>query len=719
MRPRLLASLIVIVVALLAASCGRRAAIDTKAPIILISIDTLRSDHLPAYGYTKVETPALDAFRKDAILYERAYSEAPLTLVSHASVFTGELPADHGIRDNLGYDLNPKSKTIAEILKSKGYATGGAVSAVVLRGETGIKRGFDFWNDDIDMDLSSLSISRSQRSGDDTRAIAEKWIGEHKEKPFFFFFHIYEPHSPYEPVEPFLSRYGKTYDGEVATADSIIGKFFDYLKDQGIYDRATIILMSDHGEGLHDHGEDEHGILLYREDIQVPLMLKLPHEAKHGATVKTPVELVDIFPTIAGAFGVQGKTEGRSLLDALNGKVPDDRPLYSETYYPRLHFGWNDLHSIVSGANHYIHGPKPELYDLASDPAERQNVLMDRRRVYVALREKIQPYIHAAAAPSAVDDEQKQQLIALGYVGSTVTTNPNDVLPDPKENILKANDIGAAFRAYANGKYEDADRITATLVRDNPNMLDMLSLRASVLEKLNRTAEAIDTAKQALRLSPSSSNLAMMVARLSLDAGRLDDAEQHARLILKDLPTEGHHLLAEVALARKDYPKARAEAKLALGEKRNRPASILLLGRIEQTAGNLDEAVKDFKEAAALVESRHAHPLPRLNYMLGDTLARLGRTDEAESAFETEIKLFPTDPSAYRNLILLYAAEGKNQQATNLIFSLEKASPTPPSYIAIAETLKIIGDHNGCRFWATRGLQHFPSDQQLQTLARS
>jgi predicted AlkP superfamily pyrophosphatase or phosphodiesterase len=206
-RSFFLRTAIVLGAALLAACHGSQT-IDPRAPIIIISIDTLRSDHLPAYGYTKVQTPAIDRFRSDAILFEHAYSHCPLTLVSHASVFTGLLPADHGIRDNLGYDLNPKVKTLAELLKSKGYATGGAVSAVVLRGETGIKRGFDFWEDSIDIDPTFLSIGRAQRSGEATRALAQTWIGQHDHgsQPFFFFFHIYEPHTPYEPAEPFRSR---------------------------------------------------------------------------------------------------------------------------------------------------------------------------------------------------------------------------------------------------------------------------------------------------------------------------------------------------------------------------------------------------------------------------------------------------------------------------------------------------------------------------------
>ena len=700
------------------AACRGRGAVDPKAPIIIISIDTLRSDHLPAYGYGKIETPNIDAFRNDAILFQRAYSQCPLTLVSHASLFTGALPADHGIRDNLGYKLDPKIRTLAEVMKANGYATGGAVSAVVLRGDTGIKRGFDFWDDDIDVDVTAISIARSQRSGEATRASAEKWIGQHKAQPFFFFLHLYEPHTPYEPPEPFRTKYGMTYDGEIATADSIVGKFLDDLRSEGLYDRATIVLLSDHGEGLREHGEDEHGILLYREAIQVPLMLKLPHSARHGASVATPVQLIDVFPTIAAAFHVAPRPGTQSLLDAADGKVKDDRAIYSETYYPRLHFGWNDLHSLVSGANHYIHARKPELYDLAADPGEKTNVVADRRRVYVALRQAIEPFIHAAAAPSPVDDEQKQQLAALGYVGSTAVTNPNQKLPDPNENIGKINEIGSAYRAFVQGDYNAADRVTAALLRENPEMVDIWALRAKTLGKLDRYPEAIDCAKEALRRSPEVTALAAMVATLALDGGRLDDAQQHAQLLLKETPYEAHQMLANIWVAKKNYAKAREEANLAAQIHPDRANTTLLFGRVDMEEGKLDQALKEIDQAAAMLAARHSKPLPKLNFYRGDVLARMGRAEEAEEALRAEIAAFPDDPAAYKNLILLYVVEGKNDLATQLIFGLEKAAPTPPSYIAISETLKTVGDKNGSRFWAARGLQHFPRDTKLQSLLR-
>ena len=697
-----------LLVLLLAGACGRKAAITPGQPVILISIDTLRSDHLPAYGYAQIATPAIDKFRADSILFERAYSNCPLTLVSHASIFTGLLPAEHGIRDNLGYTLNPNVKTIAELMKSKGYATGAAVSAIVLRGETQIKRGFGFWDDDIQLDPNFLSMGRAQRRGDETRKIAEKWIGEHASQPFFFFFHIYEPHSPYEP----------TYDADVVTADAIIGRFLSFLREQGIYDRATIILLSDHGEGLGDHGEDEHGIFLYRETLQVPLMLKFPHSAQAGKSVATPVELLDVFPTIAEAFGFHEKSEGTSLLATFDGKAPVGRKLYSETYYPRFHFGWSDLHSLISGVDHYIQAPKPELYDLGRDPAEKQNVLRENRRAYVALREAIAPFIKGAEAPKAIDPEQAKQLAALGYVGSTASTATDVVLPDPKDHIASEGKIKQAFLAFQQHRYEDTTKACVALLRENPKMTDIWGIYAHALAKLGQYDESIAAAKEGLKLDPTNTTLAIMVANVALEQNRLDDAEKHARLIEKDLPNEARNVLGQVYLLRKDYARAAQEANDALAGGRDRPFALMLLGRVAMEQGRLDDALRDYDQADAIDKEKGRQPIPRLNYFRGDALARMGRGDEAEAAFRKEIELYPTDPQPYKNLLLLYAVEGRTDLATQLIFSLEKAAPTPPSYAAISETLKTIGDHNGARFWAARGLQRFPADRHLQALLR-
>ncbi|MFI5197300.1 MAG: sulfatase, partial [Thermoanaerobaculia bacterium] len=352
----------VVALTLFAAGCHGTPPRETfpGAPIVLISVDTLRSDHLPAYGYAGVETPAFDALRKDSILYERAWSHVPLTLPSHASILTGREPSGHGIHDNLGYHLKADVPTLAELLKKLGYETGGAISCFVLKGESGISRGFDFYDDAVEPAEGQAALGRVQRAGPETEAHLEAWLAARPAAgKFFAFLHLYEPHTPYEPPEPYKTRYAaQPYDGEIAQADAIVGKFLAFLKARGLYDKALIVFLSDHGEGLGDHGESEHGMFLYREVLQVPLFVKLPGGRRGGETVAAPAALSDVFTTLAEAAGVPAfaRPEGtRSLLDAPGAPA---RRILSETFFPRIHFGWSGLTSLFDGRWHYIEAPK-------------------------------------------------------------------------------------------------------------------------------------------------------------------------------------------------------------------------------------------------------------------------------------------------------------------------------------------------------------------------
>ena len=716
------ASIGLVVSSLLAlSSCGGEKslpAVSRETPVIIISIDTLRADHLPAYGYRGVETPAIDALRDDGILYRNAYSHIPLTLPSHATMLTGRYPADIGLRDNIGFKLDEKVATLPELLKKNGFATGAAVSAFVMRSESGLGRGFDFYEDDIEANAPNQMMGRIQRDGSLTVAAAKEWMSK-QNGPFFFMLHLYEPHSPYTPPEPFKSRYPNAYDGEIAHVDQLVGETLQFLRDKGIYDDSLIILVSDHGEGLGDHGEEEHGIFLYREAIHVPLIVKLPRSAKKGAEVTAPVQLADLFPTIARQTGTafEEKTlRGKSLLSFIDAK-PEHRDIYSETLYPRFHFGWSDLHSLINNDHHYIEAPRPELFELASDPQEKNNRLTELRRPYVAMRARIKPLVMRTAAPAPADPEEVSKLAALGYIGSTVSTDDDEQLPDPKDKVETAALIKKGFKAYVEKRREEAIAIFETLLRENPKMLDIWDAKARTLAELGRKQEAIEAAKTALRISPTTAHLAIMIANLSLDRGKLEEAQSHAELAVKSEPEQAHEILARIALARGDIGTAEREANLALAGKRDRAVALMTLGRIEIRRGNYQAALVRFDEAERVVKEGKKSAISMLNFNRGDALARMGREAEAEGAFREEIRLFPEGPQAYQNLILLLVAQGRTDEATKLVFDLIQSAPTPPSYVAVAETLKTIGDSRGSRFWVRKGLEKFPQDPTLRRLA--
>ena len=689
-------------------------------PIVLISIDTLRSDHLPAYGYKGVATPNIDALRADSILYQRAYSHVPLTLPSHVSILTGMLPADSGVHDNVGFRLSDSVPTLQELLKKNGYATGGAVSAFVLRKETGIARGFDFYDDEVEPLGPDKTIGRVQRDGTETLHALEKWLDGQSGKPFFAFLHLYEPHTPYTPPEPYFSRYPNHYDGEIAYADAIVGEFIDDLKQKNVYDKSLVILLSDHGEGLNDHGEEEHGIFVYREALQVPLLVKLPNEGKGGATVTTPVELVDVFPTILDRTATPaprtGHRVGQSLLTFLNGGP--QRQIYSESYYARFHFGWSDLHSLIDGNDHFIRAPQPELYDLAGDPAEKHNAIEQNRRAYVRLRQAIEPYVREASAPTNIDAEEAAKLAALGYVGSTVATKPGQVLPDPKTTTETYRQIRTAFTWYGNDKEEDALRLTNQLLASNSQMTDLWDLKFKILEKMGREREAVEAAKEGLRNVSTQTELLLDVATGAIQIGDLDTAQKHAEIVVKTQPAKAHEILARVFAARGDRERATAEAKLALQSSNDPTGPLIQLAEADKERGNFEGALQYLNRAVEKETLRTISSHQGLHLARGDVLARLGRNDEAEKDFRVEIAQFPKSAGAYSSLILLLATERRLDEATKLVFDLIKASPAPHSYVTVSETLKAIGDDRGALYWAYQGLQKYPNDSELHGLSR-
>ncbi len=411
-----------------------------RGPVVIICIDTLRADRLPAYGYAKVRTPAIEALRADGVLFEQAWAHSPQTLPSHASILTGRLPFEHGVRDNLGFTLKSSEVTLAEMLKRQGYVTGGFVSAYVMRAETGIGRGFETYDARLPASSPEVAIGEVQRDGAETVAAAAAWLAGQPSSKLFVFLHLYEPHTPYAPPQRF--RQYEPYDGEVAYSDELVGRFVSALKRQGLYDPALIVLLSDHGEGLGDHGEQEHGLFLYRETTHVPLIVKLPGQRESGRRVGAPVQHIDLVPTVLDLMGAARPEglRGRALTPLFSGEAIPEQGIYAEALYSRFHFAWSELYALTDSRYRFIRAPRDELYDIQEDQAERRNVATGRESTRVAMRQALEKLMAGAKIdePGQATAEDRERLKALGYVGSqpTVGTQPGvDSLPDPKDQV--------------------------------------------------------------------------------------------------------------------------------------------------------------------------------------------------------------------------------------------------------------------------------------------
>lgn len=689
-------------VALLAGTaCSRSretpsAADSAAAPVIIISIDTLRADHLAAYGYDKGQTPAIDAFRRDSILFGNAYSHCPMTLPSHVSLLTGRLPFEHGVRNNLGYPLDTtKVPTLPAALKAKGYATGAAVSAYVLRGSAGLGPAFDWYDDEL-ATRANASVGELARPGNVTVARSIQWIDSQAERPFFFLLHLFEPHVPYDPPEPFRSKLASAYDGEIATADSFVGIFIEHLKQRGIYDRAIVILLSDHGEGLGDHGEDEHGIFLYRETIHVPLLIKLPKQTRAGERIDAPVQLADIFPTITSLTGASLPKEVKGI--SIVQGVSANRSIYSETLMPRLHFGWSELRSLIDQQHHYIEAPRPELYDIVADPSEGKNVLDEQRRIYASMRKALEPMNAVVAAPGAISAEEAAKLAALGYVG-TVREATGD-LPDPKDRIGDLARMKEASRLERSGDIPAALSLYRKLLSENPRFTDAWLRLAILDENRGQLEAAIDAYKKAIESAPSlAPGFALSIGALHLRLRNYDQAAEHGRLALVRSPGGAHLLLGRIAMARGDLGTAETEARAAMTDSVRRRDGSVLLAKVFGAKGSLNEALQLADGVRNEVNSSGLGPVQELENVRGDLLARMERASDAEAAFREAIRQFPDDSEAYTRLALLLVTQGRGREAEGVLESLVRRKPTKATALLAAATWDVVEDRGAAARW--------------------
>lgn len=701
--------------------CRRDAGLVFRgAPIVIISVDTLRADHLPAYGYKAVETPNLDAFRKDAVLFENAYSHVPLTLPSHAAIFTGLLPPQNGVRDNLGYALADGPPTLASFLRGKGYATGGAVSSIVLARATGVARGFDFYEDNVEPTKFSQTLSRVQRRGDETAALLQDWIGPRADRPFFAFLHLFEPHSPYEPPEPYASRYRLRYDGEIARADEIVGAFLKYLKDQDVYDRALVVFLSDHGEGLGDHGEDEHSVLLYREAIHVPLLVKFPGARRAGESVAAPVALTDVFPTVAQAVGLPPPPglAGRPLTSVLAGApTPEPRRIYGETLYPRLHLGWSDLASLVDANHQYIESPDSELYDIVADPGERRDLSDGLPPAFRSMRAELARLPRPIQSPGGSDPEQVKKLAALGYISASNSDLAKKDLPSPRDRIAGVERLKAGFGALQEGRYEEAARFLKALLEAEPGMTDVWQMYSEALIKLGREKEALEALQTAARLSPGNPQVLMALSEFFTLTGDFAQARRHAELLGEAGTASPHENLARIALAEGDLAAAEREALKAIERYPTRRVPRMILGRVFHDRRDYARALIELDVAARPYPGQtRAASLQNLQYLRGDCLARLGRGMEAEAAFMEEIRTFPGSPAPRAAIAMLYASQGRETEARKALVDLVRLG-TPEAYFTASQTYEILGDAISAAGLRVEAKRRFPTAKERKAAA--
>jgi len=651
-----------------------KASAPVNGPIILISIDSLRADHLPVYGYSKGKTPAIDALASDSIVFERAYAHVPQTLPAHASLLTGRLPFETGVRDVAGYRLPESARTVAELLRDRGYATGGIVSSFLLRKDTGIARGFAFFDGELPARDGATS-DLLMRDGAESEQVAEHWLDSIGTSRAFLFLHLAEPDAPYTAPERFAETAETPYDAEIAYTDENVGRLVRYLKAHQLYDRSTILLVADHGEGLGDHGEQGHGLLPYAEELHVPLIVKQPGGEGRQRRVTTPVQQIDLAPTIldlAKAPGASG-LRGRSLTPLFSGGSIPETPLYAESLYGEYRFGWAPVLSVIDGKYQLVtSGARDELFDLTAPTADRRDLAGEKPEVVSAAKKHLAefPTQTVTARPGQVTLTDRERFEILGYVGV-----PGEAPSDAESGLLPRDEVqfienyrAAVTLAHQNDSKGAIDAFRS-LARQRPAMADLWLHLARTAARGERQEIALDAYRSALELEPENVSAHLGAATSSLRARKLDEAVVHAQWVIDGArndavqKAEAHELLARVALTRKELDVAQSEAGIAESLDPRRPVVAFVTGRVALDQARYADAVEAFDQALTAADKAGRPPLADLRVFAAEALVRVDRADDAERLLTAELLAFPANLRARTALQSLYRATGRSRPA--------------------------------------------------------
>ena len=636
----------------------RRAPEGPAGPIdvILISVDTLRSDHVGCYGDTGASTPVLDALAKRGTRFAQVIAPVPLTLPAHASLFTGLTPLKHGVHDNIGFALGPSVPMVAERFRAGGYATGAFVSGASLHRRFGLARGFDHYDDRFTRGGDAARPMLVERRADETLAAVDEWLRREAgapARPLFLWVHLFDPHAPYEPPDPFRTRFTeRPYDGEVAFVDSQIGLLVDHLGRARPGRRPLVAVTADHGEGLGDHGEETHGLFVYDSTIRVPLILQGPG-VPAGGVVASTVRLIDVAPTLLDLADLPplGGEEGVSLGSTLTEAVTAPAPAYVESRLGRLCCGWAALHAWRDGRWMLIDAPRVELYDTSADPSQLHNVAGDRPAEVARMRRALgQALTHeSVSSPGPTSAVSRAQLRSLGYVAAGGTAMPS--LRDPKDMVGLSTQIGRTL------EIEDADppraaRELKTVLRDDPsNPLARRHLGMALMRQ-RRFAEAV-----------------RVLNALAADG---DDS------------TETLALLADLALERGDLKDARSRLEVVYARDPSDMSAAFKLGIVSVDAGEMDRAVTLF---TAVVTHEPANVDALVD--LAGALLKTGRSADAAKYFQQAIDAGAAGPLAWNGLAFAKIQAGDTDGAADAMRQSLRLQPNQPDIkAALADVLR-------------------------------
>lgn len=647
--------------------------------VLLVTIDTLRADALGVYGQARPTSPWIDRLAQGGVRFETAHAHNVVTLPSHANILTGLYPFEHGVRDNAGFRVPAQVETLATRLHARGYRTGAFVSGFPLDSRFGLERGFEVYDDafaDSAHEVGTLTLP--ERSGADTAALAQRWLADGGERPYFAWVHFYDPHAPYRPPPPFAQSFGDApYLGEVAAADAAVGRLVEPLLRAGRAGRTVVVVTADHGESLGEHGERTHGLFAYEATLRVPLVLFAPR--LFGArVVREPVRHVDLVPTLLDALAlpVPEGLPGRSLLALATGHAGAPAPSYFEALSGMLGRGWAPLYGVVSQRRKYVDLPLAELYDLEHDPHEQTNLVASQPRPRETLLGLLRGFRAGDRGIERADEsaDTRERLAALGYVtAAAAPLKKHYTKDDDPKRLVHLDDLMQQVIAHHRaGELETALALCREVVRQRPDMAAGLLQLALLERKLGRLEPAIEALRHAFEVNPDDVAAVVLLGSYLSEAGAAREAaellEPYARRPeppLDVLTTRG------VALARLGRSKeALASFERALAVDPSNPMTLVQIATVHLGDGALEAARARLDQALRLnpgIALAHHH-LALIAQARGDEA-------EAERRFRLALKLEPDDPDSLLNLGLLLMRRGRSGEARSYLESFLWVAP--------------------------------------------
>ena len=674
----------------LAAGLALRAQAPPGPNLLLITLDTTRADHLGCYGDEKAKTPVLDSLASQGVLFEEAHSNVPLTLPSHATILTGDLPSTLNLRVN-GLNLKEGATTLAQMLKAGGYWTGAAVSSVILSKERGLARGFDVYDDKMTT-AARPGAPPEERAGADTTDAALAAVRGVR-PPYFLWVHYYDPHTPYRPPQPYASAFqGRPYDGEIAAMDAAIGKLLDGLTQAGLMGNTLVVAAGDHGEGLGEHGEEQHGVFLYESTMHVPLVFSWKGRLKAGRRVSALCGLDDVAPTVLDLLGRKARSmDGRSLRPLMEGQSLPDKEVYVESYHGFFTYGWAPLRGVMEKSLKYIQAPKPELYEWRK--SESDNLFKPGDPRAVALQKALDRYPAADKGEEAAmerflkdpsNTETLRQLMSLGYLSGGGARPDTPGLLDPKDAIGIEGELQQVQEWMDLGEVKKGTDALLKILKRNPANIPALSMLG--IAYLNAGQYDKDRAcfQEEVRLKPQMDTAHLNLGTAQKRLGQLQEAEKEYRAALAISPTmaEAASNLAQVLQTQGRGEEARKVVESALAAGAQGADLYFELGVIEAYASHWDRARYGFTKALSL-DPRRDEALANL----GKIAYQMGNADEAVACYERAARLAPRNAGYLATLGSLYL-NAKGDPRTALSYYRRALAADP--YGREAPTLKEI-----------------------------